>query len=179
MAKNIRQPNTEKSMNKLEVEQIKIECERQEENCLYTSTTFFLWLRVARCWKVFFIVAPIILGAVAGWSVLETTDGNWKVIASGLALLAGIFPAVYEALNLNMQIDTISSDAAKFKNLQDRFRQMANIKCVSPDDTLSDSFEGLISELENARSSSLTPPEKYFKRAQVKIGGGHYDHTAS
>lgn len=41
------------------------ECKRQEESCLYTSTTLFEWLKSMRRYRVLFVVAPIILGGIA------------------------------------------------------------------------------------------------------------------
>ena len=69
------------------------ECKRQEESCLYTSTTFLEWLKSLRRWRLGFVVAPIILGAVATWSLLTKETGlEW--VTGTCALLAGIVPAV-------------------------------------------------------------------------------------
>jgi len=29
--------------------------------------------------------------------------------------------------------------------------------------------------MDNARAASVTPPERFFKKAKAKIGAGHYD----
>jgi hypothetical protein len=51
------------------------ECKRQGESCLYTSATLFEWLKSLRRWRVGFVVAPIILGAVATWPLLAKEPG--------------------------------------------------------------------------------------------------------
>ena len=52
------------------------ECYRQSENCAYTATTFIIWLRVLRTVRVFYLVAPIVFGALATWKVLaDLRDG--------------------------------------------------------------------------------------------------------
>ena len=86
------------------------ECVRQEESCLYTSTTLFHWLRTVRNTHGFFIVAPIVLGGIAGWSILtEVNSPNWVPwVVAAAAFLAGLFPSVYQALRLDVQVDEIA-----------------------------------------------------------------------
>ena len=68
------------------------ECKRQEESCLYTSTTMYEWLKSLRWWRVVFVVVPIIFGALATWPLLsEQTGLEW--ITGVCALLAGLTPA--------------------------------------------------------------------------------------
>lgn len=151
------------------------ECRRQEESCLYTSTTLYVWLRQARVLRRFFIAAPIILGSLATWSVLDQPEAVWlKWLTATAALLAGLIPSLYEALKLNVHIDEIASQAATFKNLQDRFRQAATITAEASLETLRDEFETLMERMESARAESLTPPERCFRTARKKILSGHY-----
>ena len=49
------------------------ECEREEENCLYSSTTFYFWLKSLRRIKTFFIVIPLLLGGFSGVKVLASS----------------------------------------------------------------------------------------------------------
>lgn len=156
------------------------ECHRQEESCLYTSTTFYYWLRSVRRWNLFFVVTPIILGSIASWNILtEAPTGGWQspVIAIA-ALLAGLFPAVYKALKLDVHVEEISGRATIFKNLQDRFRQLANFADHRAPDQLETIFRELTERLEDARAGSFTPPERFFKKAQKKIKSGDYDFEA-
>ncbi len=154
------------------------ECQRQEENCLYTSTTFYIWLRKVRRRSRFFIVAPIVFGALATWSVLDQPEVPWvKWLTATLALLAGLLPAIYEALKLDVHIDVVRAQAAEFKNLQDRFRQASQITALGPLDEFKAEFDSLMQRVEAARSESLTPPERCFQLAQKKIKKGDYSFT--
>lgn len=148
------------------------ECRRQEESCLYTSTSLYIWLRRSRLWQRVFIIAPIILGSLATWSVIDQPETKW--LAGTCALLAGFFPAIYEALKLDVHMDEIARHAAVFKNLQDRFRQLALVTALGSFDDFQAGFEQLMKQMEQARTSSLTPPERCFKKAQGKIQSGHY-----
>lgn len=160
-------------------QQLVAECERQEENCLYTSTTFYIWLRHSRRWRRFFIVAPIVLGGLATWSVLDQPEKPWiQWLTATFALLAGLFPAIYEALKLDVHIDEIASQAAEFKNLQDRFRQAARVTALGAFEDFKAEFDALMQRLETARSGSLTPPEHYFSAARRKIKSGDYSFSA-
>ncbi len=47
-----------------------MECKRQSENCLYTSTSLFVWLRYLRAMRIFFVVVPLVLGSLAGWNLI-------------------------------------------------------------------------------------------------------------
>ena len=148
------------------------ECKRQEESCLYTSTTFFIWLKFVRWANRIFIVIPIVLGSIATWSILQNESD--KFITASCALLAGLFPAISNALGFKFSLEEIASLAADFKNLQDRFRQAAEIDAPANFEIFSRNFEGLMQKLEAARKKSATPPEWCFKRAKKKIENGHY-----
>lgn len=151
------------------------ECRRQDESCLYTSTTLYIWLREARLIRRFFVVAPVILGALATWSVLDQPVADWvKWLTATFALLAGLFPAVFEALKLDTHIDEIARQAALFKNLENRFRQAANIDALGPYEEFRAVFTSLMDRMDAARSASITPPERCFRAAQKKIKAGHY-----
>jgi hypothetical protein len=149
------------------------EARRQEESCLYTSTTHYLWLRRVRLHNTVFIIAPIILGALAGFSVLKDLAPDWVVAA--LALLASLFPAMANALKIQTSVNEIAANAASYKSLQDRFRQLATIGILSDIDEAEAKLGDLMDRMDVARSTSITAPEKYFKLAQKKIEQGHYD----
>ena len=151
------------------------EARRQEESCLYTSTTHYLWLRQVRRQNTIFIVAPIILGALAGFSVLKDLAPDWVVAV--LALVASLFPALANALKIQTSVNEIAANAASYKSLQDRFRQLATIGILSDLDAAEVELRDLMDRMDVARSTSITAPEKYFKRAQKKIAEGHYDFS--
>lgn len=179
MAENLRHPDTDERVSDPRVAALIKECRRQEESCLYTSTTLYIWLRQARLIRRVFVVAPLILGALAGWSVLDQPDPAWlQWLTATFALLAGLFPAVFEALKLDTQIDDIARQAAAYKSLQDRFRQAATVTSLGPPDAFEAEFRTLMDRMDQARETSITPPERCFKAAQKKIGTGHYEFAA-
>lgn len=122
-----------------------------------------------------FIVAPIIFGALAGFSVLKELfpDG----ITATLALVGSLFPALANGLKIQTNIDEIASNAAAFKALQDRFRQLAEVTVLDDVDRAQADLGELMDKLDVARSISITPPERYFKNARLKIQAGDYSFT--
>ena len=62
----------------------------RRESCLYSSTTFYIWLRQTRFMRRAFLVVPIVFGALATWSVLKQPDMQW--LTATFALLAGLLP---------------------------------------------------------------------------------------
>jgi hypothetical protein len=150
------------------------ECKRQEESCLYMSTTIFEWLKSLRRKRCFFVVVPIILGALATWSLLSKQPGlEW--LTGGCALLAGVMPAVYKALDFDLNLDTLAKDAHQFKVLQDRFRQAWSVTALGEFQAFKLEFDALMGRMDAARVHSLTAPERFFKKARKKISSGHYD----
>ena len=146
---------------------------------MFTSTTLYMWLRDARRNRRIFIVAPIVLGSLATWSVLDQPEISWLRWATAVfALLAGLFPAIYEALKLDAHVEGIARQAAQFKNLQDRFRQCRSLGPGGEMQDFRSQFETLMSMMEDAREQSITPPEKYFEQARAKIESGHYSFRA-
>jgi hypothetical protein len=152
------------------------ECKRLSESCLYTSTSLFIWLRSRRRIKTFFIVTPLALSAAASWRVLTEADTEAaRILVSALALLAGVFPTIYAALKYDDELANCEHAAAEFKNLQDRFRQVALVGSKKPFSEFEAEFKQLVERLELARHSSLTPPERFFKKAQQKVKAGDYE----
>ena len=143
---------------------------------LYTSTAIFEWLRSLRRWRVAFVVAPIILGTLATWPLIANQD-DFKWVTGICALLAGIAPAVYKALNYDVSLDTLANRAHAFKILQDGFRQASQVTDLGSFDDFKVAFDELMRRMDAAREGSLTPPESFFKKAQKKIQDGHYSFT--
>jgi hypothetical protein len=152
------------------------ECLRQSESCLYTSTMLFCWLRRVRFQRQLFIAIPIILGGIAGVSVLKNAWPDWVIAI--LALAASTFPALADALKIETSVDEISRAAAEYKVLQDRLRIAANITAKQDVDEAQRVLHELMDRMDIVRSTSLTPPEKYFRAAQQKIRQGDYDFAA-
>ena len=172
MAENIRGPHPDPRSIEERRSAIIDECRRQEESCLYTSTTLYVWLRRVRRQRQFFIAAPIVLGGLAGLSIFQ--EWGWDWVAALLAVVASLFPALADALKFETSVDEISRLAAGFKALQDRFRRTANITALGNVQVAEETLSELMDRMDIARSSSITPPESAFKEAQRKIAEGHY-----
>jgi hypothetical protein len=149
------------------------ECKRQEESCLYTSTALFEWLKSLRFWRIVFVVAPILLGGLATWPLLAKQPG-WEWLTGVCALLAGLTPAVYKALHWDVALDTVTKSANAFKTLQDRFRQASRIVALGEFEEFKRTFDALMERMDTTRADGITAPERFFKKAQRKIGAGHY-----
>lgn len=127
-----------------------------------------------RWWRVAFVVVPILLGGLATWPLLSTqTDFQW--VTAVCALLTGLMPAVYKALDFDVSLGTLAKDAHQFKMLQDRFRQAWRVTALDDFGPFKAEFDALMERMDAARTSSLTPPERFFKKAQKKVSSGNYD----
>ncbi len=159
-------------------ESLRKECFRLVDTCLYTSTTFFIWLRFCRFIKTAFLVVPLICGSLGTWSVLTRSDAaSLRTVTALCSFLAGLLPAIYAALKLDRHLDQCCRLAGEFKNLQDRFRQAGDISYHKGFDRFETDVQPLMKRLEKARSESFTAPEWCFKFAQRKINKGHYTYT--
>jgi hypothetical protein len=156
--------------------ELALECKRLAESCLYTSTSFFIWLRIGRYLRIVFIAAPLILGSLASWKLLTGIDlAGVKVFTAVCSFLAGLLPSIYAVLKFDDHLEESKRLAAEFKNLQDRFRQAALVSSRKTFTDFEADFKPLMDRLEQARSVSLTPPEWCFKLAQMKVKKGDYD----
>lgn len=154
------------------------ECQRLSESCLYTSTSLFIWVREKRRIKNAFIFIPLLLGSIAGWSFISEFDASWvKWVTGVFSFVAGLMPALYSALKLDDHLETCKRSAGEFKNLQDRFRQVALIYSGKSLAEFESEFGKIMAKFEKIKSESLTPPERFFKAAQKKINTGDYTFT--
>jgi hypothetical protein len=152
--------------------ELALECRRLSESCLYTSTSFFIWLRVLRITKLILIVLPLVLGSLASFQLLK--DGNYATVAAIFAFLSGLLPTVYEALKIDKHIQECVLLAGQFKNLQDGFRKVALVSIHKPFSEFENEVNQLVERLEKARELSITPPEIIFRWAQYKVKKGDY-----
>lgn len=159
------------------VAEIVNEAKRQEESCLYTSTALFSWQREVRAYRVGFIVIPIICGSIASARIF-VRDPTYDWLIAICALVAGLFPAIFKALDLDVSLKTIADSANRFKILQDRFRQASRIGSTGKLEDLEEEFKGLMQRMDDARASNPTIPERHFAKAQKKIGKGHFAFNA-
>ena len=150
------------------------ECQRQFDNCLYTSAALYSWAKVARFWRGLFLVAPIILGGIASSQLLTAAGDLGKLIGAFCGLLAGFFPAIFKALNLDLHVEGIRSSATEFTNLRDRFRRAATVTSLTPLEEFKAEFEALMDRMDAARTSAPPVPDRYFRNAQKRIKAGDY-----
>lgn len=151
------------------------ECQRLAEGCLYTSTSLFIWLRHRRFLRGLFAVVPVILGSIASWNLLTSPDlPSIKAWLSICTFIAGLLPAIYAALKFDEGVEECRVGAGAFKNLQDRFRQLALVSSRKPFAEFEAEFKECRGEFEKVRSAAITPPEWCFKRAQKKVKSGDY-----
>lgn len=153
------------------------ECQRQQESCLYMSTTLFEWLKSLRLWRMVFVVTPIVIGGIATWPILANKP-ELELLTGVCALLTGMIPAVYKALDFDVSLDVLAKHAHQFKTLQDRFRQAWRVTALGEFDKFKAEFDDLMNRMDSARASSLTAPGRFFKKAQKKIKTGDYDFAA-
>jgi hypothetical protein len=148
------------------------ECERQFENCRDTAVSFIVWLKVLRWTRIFFVVSPIIFGALATWKLLADAT----IPAAIFTLLATVLPPVFLAVNLEDTIKDYEKLAGEFTNLRDRFRQAKLIASQKPFPEFEAEVQALMARLEQARSRVLAPPNWSFNRARKIIKSGVYTH---
>jgi hypothetical protein len=154
------------------------ECAREAETCAYSSAALYIWLRSQRRIERTLIILPIVFGAVAAWSVIDDSTPYSKWITGTCALLAGLLPAIYQALKLDVHVGVVASAAAEYTNLRDRFRQLEKLGPSGSVEEFDEAFSNLMRRLEEVRKVGLAPPERFFNRARAKIKAGHYDYDA-
>jgi hypothetical protein len=111
---------------------------------------------------------------VATWPLLARQD-TYKWVMGVCALLAGLTPAVYKALDLDVSLAAVAKNANQLKTLQDRFRQTWRVSALGPFIDFKKEFDGLMTLRDTAREASITAPEYFFKKARAKIEAGHYE----
>ena len=149
------------------------ECEREEENCLYTSTTFFIWLRALKITRasLWFMGAA---GSVLSAKSILGGDQKYPVVMAGLALAGVLLPGLIKAVRLDSAIKNYAGAAAQFKNLQGEFRRTAKVWSNKSFPEFEAEARKSIKAMNEARKPSLTPPEWCFRRAQKKVKRGNY-----
>jgi hypothetical protein len=150
------------------------ECEGEEENCLYTSTSFFIWLRWLNVIQAGLWALGAIGSIVSANSILRGQE-NYQVLMATLAVTGVLMPGLIKALQLDATIRNYGTAAANFKNLQGEFRRLARVWSNKPFPEFEVEARRAIKAMNEARKPSLTPPEWCFRRAQKKVGRGDYD----
>lgn len=147
------------------------ECKRQEESCQYTAAALYSWLGAAK-WKNRGLNAlPIIFGTLASFAALKQ---SMPYLASFLAMVAGLLPAIYEKLSLQALTDEILTQAGQYKNLENRYRQAAEIVSSEGLEALKAEVASLTRQIEDLRARPIPIPERHFLAGREKIQAGHY-----
>lgn len=157
---------------------LKKECAEQSRNTLYTSTSFYIWLRWLKGARVLLWVMAGAAGAAAASASLTKLFSSYEhkdLITAGLSLLAVILPGVIKGIGLDEVIQTYAARANELKTVEGALRRAANVWSHRPYDEFEKAAREALDKLDAARSGSLTPPEWCFKRAHKKIKAGHYD----
>jgi hypothetical protein len=152
------------------------ECEREEENALFTSTTFFIWLRCLRVIRALLWGGGAVGSISAASHILQGTP-EAKALMAAAALAGVLLPGLGRALGLDAMIKDYADLAGKFKNLQGEFRRARLIWSHKPLAEFEVETRRLIKTMNDARKPSLTPPDWCFKLARRKIRDGHYSHA--
>ncbi len=151
------------------------ECEREEENCLYTSTSFLIWVRCLRYVRAALWFCAAAASAVAASHILRG-DPSYRILIAAAALGAVILPGIGRAVRIDAAIRDYAAAAAAFKNLQSEFRRAAQVWSLKPYPEFESEARKLFRLMNEARKPSLTPPEFCFRLARWKIRRGHYEH---
>lgn len=154
-------------------DEIVTECERLQENCLYTSTELFIWLRALRDHRRVFIFGQVLFSVLAaGFAV-----GGNAILAGAFGAIAGLSPMVWDALKMDGDISLVEHHASLFVELRDRFRQVRLIEDARGLEALETAFEDAKADLAAARKSRVTAPERFYEMAKKKIHSGDYNNA--
>ncbi len=150
------------------------ECEREEESCLYTSTSFYIWLRMLKVIRAALWVLGAIGSIVSANGILRGQQG-YSIILAGFAIAGVLMPGLIKAVQLDTTIRDYAAAAASFKNLQGEFRRLAKVWSNKPFSEFEAEARRAIKAMNDARKPSLTPPEWCFRLSQRKIKRGDYE----
>lgn len=151
------------------------ECSQQARNTLYTSTSFFIWLRVLKRIRGFLWILAALCSIAAASSILLELLAEYRVIIAGITLLGVILPGILKAVKLDDTITAYEKSAARLKNVEGELRRSANVWSHKSFHEFETEARAALSELDEARMPSLTPPEWCFQKAQKKVQSGDYD----
>jgi len=150
------------------------ECQRKEESCLYTSTSLYIWLRSLRFYRKAFVAVPIIIAALAVFGAQSAWNA---VLVAVLTLAASLFPALENALRLDVSVSEVARQASGFKRMQDRFRVIGNVLIPHDVEEAYLELKKAMGELEEIRALSTTAPDRFYEAARKKIAAGHYSFS--
>lgn len=150
------------------------QCADESRNTLYTSTSFYIYLRSLRRWRAGLWVGAGISSTIAASAVVAEFSLN-PVLVAGLTLAGVILPGIVKAINLDGEIEAFEKQAAAFKKAEAHLDRAAKVWSKKSAEEFEKEARSAQELLDTARSVSLTPPEWAFKAAQKKIQSGDYD----
>jgi hypothetical protein len=124
--------------------------------------------------RIVFIGLPILFSGVAGWQFLA--DGH-PLLATALALIAGIVPAIYSALKLDDHLESAKALSGEYKNLEIIFSDLEKVSSLKDFSIFEGEYLVARNRLELANAQAYTAPEWCFQKARKKIQAGHYTFT--
>ena len=175
MARNLRHDDSNEDRLNEACAALVHECRREEENCLYTSTSFFIWVRCLRCARTALWIGAVVASALAASHIVRG-ESSYRILMAAAALAAVILPGIGRAVRIDAAIRDYATAAGTFKNLQGEFRRAAQVWSLKPYPEFETEARKLFRSMNEARKPSLTPPELCFRLARWKIERGHYDH---
>jgi hypothetical protein len=102
---------------------------------------------------------------------------NQALLATALALIAGIVPAIYSALKLDDHLESARTLAGEYKNLEIIFADLEKVSSLKDFPTFEAEYMEARKRLELANADAYTAPEWCFRKAQEKVKAGHYTFT--
>lgn len=152
-----------------------VDCAREEENALYTSTNFFIWLRCLKAVRTLLWIGAAVGSALAASHILRG-DPELKLVMASAALAGVLLPGIARAIRLDTTIREYAAAASTFKNLQGEFRRARLVGSNEPYAEFKAETRKLFKAMNDARKPSMTPPDWCFQLARQKIKAGHYIH---
>lgn len=154
------------------------ECSEQARSTLYTSTSFFIWLRtLKRIRGILWTVAAICSIATTSFILLGLL-AECKTALAGISLIGAMLAGIIKAVKLDETITAYEQSAARLKNVEGALRRSAEVWSHKNSLDFEAEARSALKELDDARLPSLTPPEWCFRCARRKIRSGHYDSNS-
>ena len=88
------------------------ECAKEEENALYTSTNFFIWLRILKGVRATLWIGGAV-GSIFAASHILRGVGDGKIIMAAFALAGVLLPGIGKAIKIDALIRDYAEAAGK------------------------------------------------------------------
>jgi hypothetical protein len=88
-----------------------------------------------------------------------------------------LIPSLAKAVDFETHVKDLKDAAGEYKNLQDRFRQLAKIDAQGDALAAQARLSELMDRIDSIRAKSIVVPTKYYDDAVAKIKKGDYDFS--